>query len=352
MTPGSRALIGLRGVAALFVISHHLYVREGLHLPLLHQLALRGYLAVDLFFVLSGFTMAWIYGGWFTRQITLPVYLEFMWRRVARLWPLHAAMVLVVIVEYARRGLWPFWPKMIAANLLMVQNWGWSQVINPPSWSVSTEMLAYLLFPMLAAAALHGRPARAWAGCAAAVGLVLLAVWLAPFRGPGRRGALDIYDNWSLLPALRCLGGFWLGMLTYRALQTAWVAAIARRPGVAVAAGLVLLLLLAAGAPDLLVYAAFPVLTAALFAGAGAPQAWLGTRVLHGLGTLSYAIYLVHVPILEVVAIVAGQSVAVLVPVFFSVTLVAALLAHRLIERPSRALLRRVRPTRWLLQAG
>ena len=97
----SRALTGLRGVAAMLVLLHHVYLHLGVerHLPVLEPMLRRGYLGVDLFFVLSGFVISMAYGGWFDgsgpRWFTN--YLRFLARRVARLWPLHATLVLMLI---------------------------------------------------------------------------------------------------------------------------------------------------------------------------------------------------------------------------------------------------------------
>ena len=65
----SRALTGLRGLAALLVAAHHasLHFTGGGTLPVVSGLLRRGYLGVDLFFVLSGFVMSMVYGTWFAR---------------------------------------------------------------------------------------------------------------------------------------------------------------------------------------------------------------------------------------------------------------------------------------------
>ncbi len=341
VTVGSRALTGLRGVAALFVVFHHLYLREHLHVPLLNTFAMRGYLAVDMFFVLSGFVMALSYGSWFAGSWDLPTYLEFMKRRVTRLWPLHTAVVLAVLGMSALEGSWGFWPKMILANLLMVQGWGWSQVIVSPTWSVSTEMLAYALFPLLAAMALHGGRRAAWVSAALAVAALVACVWLAPDRGAGRRGVLDIYDNWSVLPMLRCLGGFTLGLLTFRALQTPWVAALARHPAAASGSALGVIMLLVGGAPDGLVYAGLPPLIASLFTGAGPLQALLARTGPYRMGVLSFALYLVHIPTLDGMQRLVGIDPVVFIPVFAVTAAALTIAVHLLIERPFQPWLRR-----------
>ena len=345
---GSRALTGLRGMAALLVVLHHLYLREHLQIPLINTLAMRGYLAVDLFFVLSGFVMALAYGSWFDGQWTVRAYALFMSRRVARLWPLHTAVVLAVVgITTAAGQTGVFWPKMIVANLLMVQSWGWSQVIVSPSWSVSTEMLAYVLFPVLAAVTLHGRRRVAWAAALLAVVVLVACMRLAPATGAGRRGALDIYDNWSLLPAARCLAGFSLGLLTWRALRAPAVQRWAVRSGTALVAAVVLILALASGVPDGAVYVALPVLIGSLYAGAGPLQRLLARRIPVILGTLSYAIYLVHVPVLEMTQRLVGTAPALLVPVFLVAVAGVAAAAHWAIEQPMQAVLRRALTRPW-----
>ncbi len=354
LTVGSRALTGLRGVAALFVVFHHLYLGQHVQLPFIDNFARRGYLAVDLFFVLSGFVMALAYGNWFATSWDPARYAAFMARRVARLWPLQTAVILAVLggSALAHHGscavswgaaFWagPIWPKMVAANLLMVQSWGWSQVIVSPSWSVSTEMLAYTLFPVLAAAALHGRRRTAWVTAGIAALTLIACILLAPSRGIGRRGVLDIYDNWSVLPPLRCLAGFSLGLLSWRALRDPRVAEITRQPGMAVVGGGGVLLLLATGAPDLAVYALLPVLVASLFTGAGPLQRALARRLPYQAGVLSYAIYLVHVPVLGFVQRLVGPDPVVLLPVFLVTMAAVAVASHVLIERPCQTLLRR-----------
>ncbi len=336
------ALTGLRGIAAMVIVGHHLLLRLGPVDEVLMGLELHGYLAVDVFFVLSGFVMAVGYGTWFVGQRTgWPVvreYLDFMSRRVARVWPLHAAVLAILLLDGAVRHTGEFWPRMVLTNLLLVQSWGFSQTAIVPAWSVSTEMLAYAMFPLLGGVALRRGPGVAWLGLAGAVALVVAAVELSP-NGPGQRGALDLHQNWSLLPAMRCLGEFSVGLLTWRALQDGRVwALVARRGVVAVVAALVVLLL-GVGAPDLVVVACIPALIASLYAGKGAGVRLLAGRVLQAVGRGSYAMYLIHYPVL----VLTGALVTLpwLVPAFISLLLPATLAAYWLVERPAQLALRR-----------
>lgn len=340
-----RALTGLRGIAALWVVMHHLCKVPGFTLPGAQDFMLRGYLAVDLFFVLSGFVISLAYGGWFRSALQPGAYAVFVIRRVARLWPLHAAVVLAVIAWQHLGGAGTPWPSLVATNLLMVQGWGISGSINVPSWSISTEFAAYLLFPLLAALVL--RPGRAPLPTAPllialvlAIGLLLAAVALAAERTIGRQGPLDIYDNWSLLPLMRCVGGFIIGMVAYRASRTAVIGALLSRPGAASAICAALLLVVAAGVPDLALYPLLPGVVLALAGGSGLAVRLLAAAPLRWLGTVSYALYLVHVPLIEAWA----GAWAVAHPAATAVLAVAALLAaawlaHIAVEVPGRRLL-------------
>ena len=163
------SLTGIRGVAAVVVVAFHLQVTEGasaLQGPV-QTFVSHGYLAVDLFFVLSGYVMALNYQGLFATRRRVPDLRKFWLRRFARLYPMY-----FVGLAFAWRisSLRPFIPlPKLFANLAMVQNWGPWGSINSPSWSISTEAFAYLLFPFAVGPLLYG--ARRWAGVATFVAM-------------------------------------------------------------------------------------------------------------------------------------------------------------------------------------
>ena len=356
--PESRALTGLRGVAAVLVVMHHASLHLGADgLPAIGGLLRKGYLGVDLFFVLSGFVMSMVYGAWFTggppgaalpgmgagragqdRTNTAGAGAVFLMRRAARVWPLHAAVLAALLAGMALSGDPLPSPRFTAANLMLVQGWGVSGEINAPAWSVSTEFLAYLLFPLLAGPVLR----RRWGavlGLAAAAALLAACLALAPPVGPGRRGLLDIYQNYSVLPAMRCLAGFLLGMLAWRAGQVPEVARQAAQPWMGPGALLLALGLMLAGLSDLLVLALLPVVVLGLHHGRGRAWRLFTAQPLHGLGTLSYAIYLVHYALLPVLTDAPGP-VAARLALYGLATLLLAALAHQFVERPTRRLVR------------
>ncbi len=125
---------------------------------LLDAFTSQGYLGVDLFFVLSGFVISYNYGERFAGPHPRAL-LHFWWMRFARLWPVHATMLLAyaaVLVLAPTTFSGPalsgnFSVEDFARNVFLVHAWSVPIVPswNGPAWSVSCEWLAYLLFPLL-----------------------------------------------------------------------------------------------------------------------------------------------------------------------------------------------------------
>lgn len=177
-----RALTGLRGIAAIVVFFAHtrdtLQTRGlSLHVPtLVERLCLMGGRQVDIFFVLSGFVLALIYRSWFANSVTKNAYGEFLKRRFARIYPLHFFMlILVIALVYAAHvfhaltmhGLERFSVSTLPAYFLLTQAWGFlgndPGQWNPPSWSVSIEALAYLIFPFYILSTTRLEKSHPWA---------------------------------------------------------------------------------------------------------------------------------------------------------------------------------------------
>ncbi|MCX5744225.1 MAG: acyltransferase, partial [Proteobacteria bacterium] len=141
------ALTGMRGVASLWVLVFHLRPWLGL-VGAADRFAQAGYLAVDVFFVLSGFVLAYQYRGLGTRP---RAWLAFWWRRVARIAPLHVAITLALVAVVVARGWWgqpEYTVRGLLAQLTFTQTWSAIDATswNEPAWSVSAEWHAYLAF--------------------------------------------------------------------------------------------------------------------------------------------------------------------------------------------------------------
>lgn len=156
-------LVSLRGVAAWWVVFFHslgLMMSAWPNIPLSFvKLISQGYLAVDFFFVLSGFIIFINYHGKFASEFRRNV-LPFYWNRLTRIYPVHFLMLLAYLVlvsafmfTSASRALPPAYGKQqFFENLFLVQAWqAESTSWNVPSWSVSAEWFVYMLFPFIAA---------------------------------------------------------------------------------------------------------------------------------------------------------------------------------------------------------
>jgi peptidoglycan/LPS O-acetylase OafA/YrhL len=257
-------------------------------------LVAKGYLGVELFFVLSGFILSHVYLAQAGEKRFS--YSRFLWARVARVYPLHIA-TLVAVGLLAGAALvagmsvdanvlsWSSLP----ANLLMVHAWGLAPVAgwNHPSWSISAEWFAYLCFPAFAFVfwRLRDRPVVAVLGAAAFLATLYF-----------------VFEQWAGFPlteatirwgALRIVPCFALGCALYLMYRKAPLKA----PALTSAAFLVLML----GSAWLGLWDAITVLLAGglILSLASLPNeraGWLASKPAIYLGEISYSVYMVCVP--------------------------------------------------------
>jgi peptidoglycan/LPS O-acetylase OafA/YrhL len=177
-----RALTGLRFILALWVILHHLtgpgaeLERAAQHLPHPVYAFIRGgYLAVATFFVLSGFVLARSYGSgeWHPERLR-----RYAMARFARIYPVYA-LSLALVVPFMIADRTPGKPGLIVDYGLLLQGWtghlpvGW----NTPAWSLSCEVFFYICFPLALVALIRVHPAvLAVAACLLTRALFLLGV--------------------------------------------------------------------------------------------------------------------------------------------------------------------------------
>jgi peptidoglycan/LPS O-acetylase OafA/YrhL len=156
-------LTGIRGCAALWVVFFHfrfdIYEATS-YLDLFKPILNRGYLGVDLFFFLSGFILGYVYLDDYLEN-RLPrsqIVKDFFIKRFARLYPVYfsttlaAYLLYYVAIQSGHEFQWNsasnFNVLNLVKNLFGVQSWDGSPSLNGPSWSVSVEFFAYLVFPI------------------------------------------------------------------------------------------------------------------------------------------------------------------------------------------------------------
>ncbi|MGH1557375.1 acyltransferase family protein [Caulobacter segnis] len=122
-----KSLTGLRIVAAGWVLVYHFRNRLGLDLEHVGLID-KGYLGVDLFFILSGFILSHVYmTAWAEGRFR---YGSFLWARLARLYPVHLLTLAATIGLWAL-GRWAgarfeaaaFDPAAIPQHLLLIHAW-------------------------------------------------------------------------------------------------------------------------------------------------------------------------------------------------------------------------------------
>ena len=212
-----RALTGLRGVAAIYVMFHHYFLGLPFH-PGGDAFLAHGYLAVDLFFVLSGFVLALNYAEIFEGGFSLVRYRTFLERRLARVYPLYCVLTLLAAALVALGWLdWrsPLHPLVaLLRNCFMIQVWNLGPSLDPPAWSISAEWFAYLLFPLALRLAYSSssRMSRL-AAIIAAITVVILTFLPSEVLHRVRPEALmDYHDSYRASPVIRCVPEFLLGI--------------------------------------------------------------------------------------------------------------------------------------------
>jgi peptidoglycan/LPS O-acetylase OafA/YrhL len=344
--PDLTALTSLRGIAAWYVVLYHIRLTTaGILPPEALAIFSKGYLAVDFFFLLSGFVIWLSYRDRIAENgiAAIPTFLA---RRFARIYPLHfvilcgaiAFALLLAATGRANPLEFPF--QELPLHLLLIQNWGFTNELswNDPAWSISTETAAYLLFPVIALAIdWRTLPTSILLALIALLALVLHGFFIA-------MGAPLLGSNIPQTGLIRCLLLFTIGTILC-ALWTRWrdrpaKAALGAMATTILVGGLGLAGILA---ETIAVPLAFSGLLLAAALTATMPGNPLSTAPLHYLGEISYATYLAHFLLFVLFKILfvdeSGQIGWAGLAGFLALTLIVSMCLYHLIERPAQRLL-------------
>ncbi|MFA7264418.1 MAG: acyltransferase [Caulobacter sp.] len=337
-----RPLTSLRIVAAMWVLAYHFRDHLGLDVDRLGLVA-KGYLGVDLFFILSGFILSHVYlSRWEARTFN---YGSFLWARLSRIYPVHlvtlAATIAIWLVAMKMGATFDpiaFDPAVLPQHLLLIHAWGTTPSVqwNFPSWSISAEWFAYLAFPAAAVLVLAFKRA-AWAGVVIALGVFALMFWAVESRG------LPLSEV-TRLGFIRIIPAFLLGAALYQLGRTV---TLPRGLALGGAAAAVIWICFAASMSlsDAVIWPAFGLLIFSLAeASKTSARGIMSAAWLVYLGEVSYSVYMTHLPVdiayfhlLDRVApgITGVAAWTAWIGVFVA-TLLAAMATYHLVERPAR----------------
>ena len=358
--PRYEILDGLRGVAALMVVLFHLF--ETYSKGPAFQIVNHGYLAVDFFFVLSGFVIGYAYDDRWDKMTTW----GFFKRRLTRLHPMVIMGTLIGAALFFFSGtafpktvetpLWKFLLCMVmgllmipCSNRLDIRGWGELNSFNGPQWTLTLEYIGNILYAFV----LRHLPKAALAAlcaCCAFFTLDLTMGW--NVFGLLEAPQYNVIGGWSLTPDqiyiafTRLLYPFLCGLLISRILPSHRTQENPSGSPIRIKGGfwwcaLAIVVILATpciGGKQGLADGLFQAIAILVFfplivlTGAGSQTTdKRSTAICKWLGEISYPIYITHYPLIYMQMDFAAkhpnaapwQHVAVAAGVFFMAILIA-----------------------------
>lgn len=337
-------LTSLRALAALWVAVLHFRMGDLADQTAAPFLVKAGYHGVTIFFVLSGFILGYTYKNfWLAKGPIAPKARRYWTARFARIYPTHLFMLVVFAAVLVPAGIWGSPPyndaKSFVMNVLLIQSWGFFTVVtwNEPAWTVSVELICYIVFPALVwiCAPLRGRGTHVAFGIAAAASVLLL---LTLQTEPPK-------FVFAILNARMC-GWFVLGYLLYLSFDASKPVLSSLQTIALLAAGLALIVVSAwvgyrlDGLPAVGVCAVIY----ALAAGSGPARRLFELAPLVYLGEVSYSFFLSHEATWAIIGRFSphfGKSVAT-IPLWIELLfcLLIAMAIYHCVEAPARRWIR------------
>jgi peptidoglycan/LPS O-acetylase OafA/YrhL len=303
-----------------------------------------GYTGVTLFFVLSGFVLAYNYPNLRPGHRR-----SFYIARLARIYPLYFVAMLLMLPWYVRglpnMGV-PFYLRSTALYLLLLQTWfpTLRNAISAGAWTMPVEAFFYLLFPFVVP--WFGRMQRHWVGTLAVLwGVMLLLaffldLYLIPHH-PARETLIHQIFSVPLFHLEEFLIGIVLGLryLHRRPVFRGWHV---------LAATAFCVIVLAADGPgtfrdnEILMNGSMALPYGLLiYAVAGFKSRVLSHPLLQLGGEISYSMYLLQWVLVQLVQ-TALQHMRSFVPLRFGLFLFFCFLSYQFIEKPGRRLILRL----------
>ena len=306
-------LDGLRGVAALMVIFYHVF--EAFATSPIDQRFNHGYLAVDFFFILSGFVIGYAYDDRWKTMTTK----DFIKRRLIRLHPMVVLGAVLGVIAFCIQGCEKWDGTQVSISMVMlallinlflipavpgsgpeIRGNGEMYPLNGPSWSLFFEYIGNIMYALF----IRRMSTKALTALVVLAGIGLASFAIFNFSGAGHLGVGWTMEEYNLIGGfLRVLFSFSIGLLMSRVFKTIpvkgafWICSLAI---------VVLLSMPYVGNGEALwmngIYDSvcailiFPML---VYLGAsGKTTDKHSARICKFLGDISYPLYMVHYPLI------------------------------------------------------
>lgn len=306
-------LDGLRGVAALMVIFYHVF--EAFATSPIDQRFNHGYLAVDFFFILSGFVIGYAYDDRWKTMTTK----DFIKRRLIRLHPMVVLGAVLGVIAFCIQGCEKWDGTQVSISMVMlallinlflipavpgsgpeIRGNGEMYPLNGPSWSLFFEYIGNIMYALF----IRRMSTKALTALVVLAGIGLASFAIFNFSGAGHLGVGWTMEEYNLIGGfLRVLFSFSIGLLMSRVFKPIpvkgafWICSLAI---------VVLLSMPYVGNGDALwmngIYYSvcailiFPML---VYLGAsGKTTDKHSARICKFLGDISYPLYMVHYPLI------------------------------------------------------
>ncbi|WAP71032.1 acyltransferase [Jiella pelagia] len=285
-----------RFVAAVLIMAYHFVFWAPYGVETATQMLYRLLPLLDMFFMISGFFITTRYRD---RIGDFADYLRFMRARAARLLPLHYAITLffAAVALYAWAVGAPNYPwrhhlEALPAHLLLIHALGAtdSLALNYPSWSISAEIFAYALFPLIVLLLRFG-------GLKAL--LVATALWIGVLELASARGwfASGSWTTADSMGAYRALADFMIGAAVAIVVDRRMLDVRSHLPGL-LATSLVLVAMLSGFHYPVVMPLMVVALVLTALAETARPDSTAFLQPLMPVTRVAFSIYLIH-PVME-----------------------------------------------------
>jgi peptidoglycan/LPS O-acetylase OafA/YrhL len=352
MTKEIKALTGMRGIASVYVVLFHFYqycffnikLHEGfLFGEYSSAFFIHGYLAVDVFFVLSAFVITLTSAKLFDGDLSISNYKVFMRKRFIRIYPSYLITALygyVVVTQFNRT------PNFILSLTLLNLFFGLPHILGH-LWSLGAEWITYLLYPLFFKISTITRKGF-WKYILVLSGILLLyAVGIIWNKNLNPDYLLEVYQGYPAL--FRCFGDYFIGLGAYFLYKEHSHKFLFSNTTSIV---LTTLIIVALCFPklDLLIITLSTLLILNVSKDSSIIAIILSSRMLYFLGTVSYPLYLINsLIILKPELLVQGTSqirIVIIGAGFIATCILLATAFTYLVEKPLISLLTKVMETK------